>query len=153
MRFMISIVLTSSLLGGCGIAPNGQSGEDQRRDLAAEIPMEEWITDTDGINYANGDRTDWKWFNVARDGTVTVEVSFDNRDAAIVVTLFNRYGQKLGEKVKNSGFSDPVQFQGEIPQGKYFVQVQARDTEDNSVYSIRASQQGGSRAGAIPPPE
>ena len=116
--------------------------------------MGEWLTDENGVDYAKGDRSDWWRFSIPRDGMVFVDVSFDNNDAEIVAVLYDRYGRMLAEKVKPRGISDPLKFEGNVPKGKYFVQVYARATEDNSVYSIRATLQGGAGIGGdIPPPE
>ncbi len=139
---------------GCGINPDGQSGKDGRRDIAAELPLDEWVTDEDGVNYKKGDRTDWKAVFLPRDGTLFVEIACDNRDADIVAALYDRYGRKLGEKSKARGITDHITFEGDVTKGKYFVQIFARKSEDNSVYSIRASMEGGVGIGGdVPPPE
>ena len=141
------------LLAACGIGPDGNSGTDGKRSDAPEIKLDEWATDENGIDYGHGDRTDWKRFVVPRNGTLFVEVAFDNANVKAVVALYDRYGRKLGEKAKEKGKGEPVKFEGEVGKGKYFVQVMARDSEDKSIYSVRVSMEGGSNIGDIPPPE
>jgi hypothetical protein len=138
---------------GCATDPDGQSGGDGRRDQAADLPLEEWLTDENGVFYGGGDRNDWRKLEVKGSGTIYVEVAVDNKDAEVVAVLYDKYGQRLIEKTKQAGTTDHLKFQGPVSKGRYFVRVYAQRSEDRSVYSIRASMEGGAAIGDIAPPE
>lgn len=140
-------------LAHCGGGPDANSGGDGKRHEAVELPLEAWLTDETGVNYGAGDRSDWKKVMVPRNGSLHVDVAFDNKDAAVIVAFYDRYGRKLGEKGKSKGSTEHVKFEAEVTKGKYFIQIMAKETEDKSVYSIWASMEGGSGVGDIPPPE
>jgi hypothetical protein len=146
----VAVVL---LLAGCGIKPNSKSGGDGTRNVAQDLTLEEWVTDPDGINYRQGDRSDWKKIIIDRPGTLFVQLAFDNPEAVVVVGLYNKYGYLLIEKVKKSGSTDHIRFQGEVSAGKYFVFVQAKTSSDHSGYDIRVSMIGSAGVGNIPRPE
>ena len=141
------------MLAACGIKPNSQSGGDGKRNEAQVLPLEEWVTDPDGVNYRKGDRTDWKKLIIDRPGTLFVQAAFDNKDAVIVVSLYNKYGYRLVERIKKKGSTDHIRFEGDVRQGKYFVSIQSKTSSDHSEYSIRASMIGSSGVGNIPRPE
>ena len=154
-RLAFCIVSASLLatLSACGIAGDAHSGSDKRRDIATTVPLDEWVTDENGVNYAAGDRTDWKKIVVPRSGTLFVEVAVDEKIATIDVELFDRYGRLLLKKTRASGTTEHVRFEGEVTRGNYFVRIAARKSEDKSIYSLRASMQGGYGVGDIPRPE
>ncbi|MEC8023886.1 MAG: hypothetical protein VX223_08100 [Myxococcota bacterium] len=152
MGILYTLMSLVSLVS-CGIAPDAQSGGDMRRDVARELPLDEWVTDDDGIDYAAGDKTDWKKVVIPRNGTLFLEVAVDEKAATVDVGLFDRYGRLLLSKTRPSGTTEHVLFEGEVTQGNYFVRISARKSEDKSVYSIRASMQGGYGVGDIPRPE
>lgn len=149
MRWILLAMLTCA----CTINPDGQSGADERRDIATELPLGEWVTDKDGVSYGAGDRTDWKKIMVPRDGTLFVEVACQKRETTLVVGMYDRYGRMLGEKVKKHGETDHIKFEGDVQKGKYFLRVAAKDTEDACTYDIKVAMQGGSGIGNIEPPE
>jgi hypothetical protein len=150
--FMVMLAVCA-LMTACGINPDGKSGDDHRRDIAADLPLNEWVTDDDGVDYAKGDRSDWKKIVIPREGTLFVEIAFDNKDAQVLAALYDQYGSALGEKKKPRGLTDHITFEGPVSPGKYFVRIKSDKSEDNSIYSIRASMEGGVGVGDIPPPE
>ena len=150
----IALVWCLSLfIGGCGLGADSKSGKDERRDIAKVLPLDEWVTDENGVNYAAGDKTDWKKINVPRSGTLYVEVAVDNKKATVDVGLFDRYGRLLLQKTRPAGTTEHVRFEGQVTKGNYFVSIAARKYEDKSIYSIRAAMQGGFGVGDIPKPE
>ena len=149
----LCIVFMLVAMSSCGIGPDSQSGGDERRDIAKELPLDEWVTDEDGVNNAGGDRTDWKKISLPRSGTLFVEVAVDEKNVTVEVGLYDRYGRLLLQKTKRAGTTEHVRFEGEVTRGNYFVCIAARKSEDKSVYSVRASMQGGYGVGDIPPPE
>ncbi len=155
MRVLAGSVLCLSLFAspGCGLDPDGSSGNDARRDQAQPIPLDEWVTDENGVTFKGGDRTDWKKIVTPKSGTLKVEVAADKADATIVASLYDKYGARLLEKTKNRGDSSHLSFEGEVRRGHYFVSISAKNSSDESVYSIRASMGGGYGVGDIPLPE
>lgn len=154
MNYQWFIILTVlPLLLHCGAGPDGKSGGDGFRHEAQQIPMEEWVTDEDGVSYSTGDRTDWKKVVTESYGTISIEIAFDDREAHIISGIYNRYGQRLDEKQKRAGIAEHIYFEQEVRPGNYFVQIKAKSGRDKSVYSIRASMEGGSGVGNIPRPE
>jgi hypothetical protein len=153
--FLFALVAASALMttAGCGLDPDGSTGEDGRRDVAQPIALDEWVTDENGVSFKGGDRHDWKKIITPKSGTLSVEVAADNNDATLIVGLYDRYGKRLLEKVKTKGDSTHLTFEGDVSRGHYFLSVMARGNDDASIYSIRASMGGGYGAGDIPPPE
>ncbi len=149
----LTLIASCLLLTACGIDPDGESGGDHRRDVATDLPLNEWVTDENGVDHAKGDRSDWKKVVVPREGTLFVHIACDNKDAEILAALYDKYGNRLGEKKKPRGLTDHITFEGPVTPGKYFVQIRAKKSEDASVYSIRASMEGGVGVGDIEPPE
>ena len=137
----------------CGTGPDARSGGDERRDIARTLPLDEWVTDEDGVNGGAGDTTDWKKIVVPRSGTLFVDVAIDEKRVTVDIGLFDRYGRLLLQKTKPAGTTDHVRFEGQVTRGNYFVRIAARRSEDTSVYSVRASMQGGYGVGDIPRPE
>jgi len=149
------LILWLSVIGllACGPGPDGKSGGDGHRHEAQVLPLDEWVTDGDGVNYGTGDRTDWKKAVLPRAGTLYVQIACDNKDAHINAALFNKYGQLLIQKQKKKGVTDHIRFEGEVASGNYFIQIQARSSGDKTIYTIRASMEGGAGIGNIPRPE
>jgi len=152
-RFIAAVLISLLASVGCASDPDGQSGKDGRRDQAQELALGEWVTDENGVFYGGGDRTDWRKVVVPGAGTIYVEVAVDNKDATVVAALYDKYGRKLIEKMKKSGSTDHLKFEGPVSKGKYFVQIYALRSEDRSVYSLRASMDGASAIGDIERPE
>jgi len=150
---LIQIVCLLGLLSACGAGPDGESGIDGRRDEAQTLPFEEWVTDENGVDYAKGDRTDWKKVKIAREGTLFVQIACDNKNSNIGASLHNKYGKLLIEKEKKRGLTDHIRFEGAVSRGNYFIRIYAKKSQDNSVYTIRASMEGTAGIGDIPPPE
>ncbi len=151
----LRLILWLSVIGliACGPGPDGKSGGDGHRHEAQVLPFEEWVTDSDGVNYRTGDRTDWKQAVVKRPGRLYVQIACDNKEAHINAALFNKYGKLIIQKEKKRGNSDHIRFEGDVTPGNYFIQIQARSSNDKTIYTIRASMEGGAGIGNIPRPE
>ncbi len=150
MRLRLALMFFTA---ACGLDPDGKSGADARRDVAQVIPLDEWVTDENGVSFGDGDRTDWKKIVTPKSGALSVQIAIDKTDTAIVAALYDRYGQRLGEKTKARGGTEPITFDGEAKKGHVFVSITAKGNGDTSAYSIRASMGGGYGVGDIPPPE
>mgnify|MGYP001570995745 CR=1 FL=1 len=152
-RLLASSAALSLLAHGCGLNPDGASGADARRDIAQPVPLDEWVTDENGVSFTDGDRTDWKKIITPKSGTLSVEVAVDSVDATIVVGLYDKYGVRILEKTKSRGDSSHLTFEGEVSKGHYFLSITAPANPDKSIYQLRASMGGGYGIGDIPPPE
>ena len=150
---LLALGVAALVVAGCK-SPDAESGDDARRDQAAQIPLDEWIHDDNGVDFRRYDRTDWKKFEIPGAGTLYLDVRVEAKDAELVITLFDRFGRQLIEKVKKRGEQEPVRIVGPVGKGRYFVRIQAKDGGDASLYYIRASMTGaGGGGGHIPPPE
>ena len=134
-------------------SPDSKTGKDGKRHEARELPLDEWTIDENGVNYSGGDRTDWKKFDVPRQGPVVVELLIDKPTATINVALYNSRGKLIKEANNRFGKDRAsLRLEAEAPQGICFLQVFARGSGDQSVYSTRVTL-GGRGGEYIPPPE
>jgi hypothetical protein len=151
MRWLLAILIIAPLLGCTG--SNQNTGGDGERHQAIALPLNELVLDGNGVDYAAGDRTDWKKFQVPRTGPVVVEVTVDEPGSTIMVALYNATGGLLKEG-SNRFSEDRSQLRVEtnVSAGTCFVQIFARASSDKSIYSVRVAL-GGPGGEYIPPPE
>ena len=134
-------------------SPDSKTGNDGKRHEASQLPLDEWTIDENGVNYSDGDRTDWKKFDVPRKGVVVIELLIDKPSANINVALYDSTGKLIKEGSNRSGKDRAaLRLEAEAPQGLCFLQIFALGSSDQSVYSTRVTL-GGPGGEYIPPPE
>ena len=152
---MARVFLTAALLtllatfAACGGDPEEKSGPDAYRDQATAMPLGEWVAgdlDVDG-----GDRTDWMSFEAPSEGKLLVEFNADKKGAAVLVSVYDRYGMLLGSVTRPAGSDEPVKVSVDAKRdGRHFIMIQQK-SGDATAYSVKAST--GSDAGGVPTPD
>jgi len=147
------LILSMFVVTAACASSDSKTGTDGKRHKALELPLEEWTIDENGVNYSEGDRTDWKKFEVPRQGPVVVELLIDRPSATINVALFDSRGKLIKEGNNRLGKDRAtLRLEAEASQGICFLQIFARGSGDHSVYSTRITL-GGPGGEYIPPPE
>lgn len=122
---------------GCLKGPDGESGKDHMRPLAAELKPEKWTPGE--VSWMKGDRTDWWVVNVKNDGLVKIEINIDKPDKNINVVLTDMYGRRI-RKVNSKSDGKFHRFPLNAKKGqKFFVMIQCAKPSGSSEYSIRAT--------------
>ena len=140
--------LTPSL--GCSVEqqrPDWDSGGDHKRDLAKLAPLNRAVTDS--VNASKGDNTDWKYITVPGKGKLRIKVSVDNPTAVATMMFVDALGQPLGRERLN-GTDMVYNFEEDVDQGKYFVQVQTSKFE--TVYTVKNEFEPEKKPIAVAPP-
>lgn len=138
MRFSTVVLATLLLssLQSCGVRPDEKSGGDEHRHIAKQIPLNQWIPDD--VSGSEGDKTDWKVFELTDSGFLFVEVAIDNEKANIGIELYDRYGKLVTKRIRRSGDEINVNLSAEVSTGKYFIKIYALKGGDKTGYSLRA---------------
>ena len=131
---MMIIVLASSI--GCGVKPDEVSGGDAERHHAKPLALNK--ADGDSVNYAEGDRTDWKVVELQDTGSMKIEVILDNPNANVVTSLYDRYGKAITRTTHRKGDGALMTMASDVGLGKYFIMVQAEGRPDKTGYTIKA---------------
>jgi hypothetical protein len=138
VRPLLGVCLLAAItLTACQLSPDSKSGEDRDRHLAKAISFGEW--DMDALSYPAADRTDWKKVEIPDDGTVRIELQCKSADTSVQMALFDTYGRALDKVQKIRGDSRPLVVSQYIPEGRYFLKLQAVDDSDECEYSLKVS--------------
>ena len=131
------LILALCATAACGAKPESNSGGDAYRHVAAPMVLDDW---NDGqLAYGEGDRTDWKKFELDQAAKVYLTLSVDKEDSGVELACYNRVGVPMGTVTKKEGTSGEVRLVMTAPSdGLYFIKVQATGGEPTS-YSLRAS--------------
>lgn len=129
--------LFNALVSGCGVKPESQSGGDAYRYQATEMVFDEWV---DGdVAYAQGDRTDWKKFEVEGSGKIFLTLNVDLPDSGIELSVYSRVGEPLGVVEKKEGAATAAKLVvATSKSGIFFLRVRATGGAPTS-YSLKAS--------------
>lgn len=123
--------------GGCGPAPDGNSGPDAFRDEATPVEPDKWIAGE--ISSEFGDKTDWMSFTVENPTEVVVTVVFESEEVEAEVGLFDRYGMPVTVDQKRQSDNPRLLIRGAVPAGMNFVKVAALGPKDQSGYTIQVA--------------
>lgn len=121
-------VVIVGMLGGCGLwhsifgDPEGASGPDAYRHQAAALPLDEPLTDS--VSIAEGDKTDWRVFEIYDAGQLAIVFSADEAEAEVSLALFDRYGLEL-QAVERQGGEVSTLTVDVARGGRYFLRMQA----------------------------
>lgn len=135
MTTICKLLLTGALLTGCAVEgqrPDWDSGGDHKRDLAKRAPIGRAVTDS--VDAGKGDNTDWKYVPVPGNGRMKLKVSVDNPKVAATILFIDNLGQPLG-RARTDGNKRVYEFEEEVEEGKYFVQVQS--SKYGSTYTVK----------------
>lgn len=152
LRSRASVILAAAvLLGGwalgCGPGPDGQSGGDQERAAAVEVPIGQPVDDR--VAAGDGDRTDWKRFRLDRADQVNVTVYWDDPDIEATVEVRNAFGNALGRREHSKG--EPMdRMTATLEEGEYYLAITAEGA--GSVYTLEITTGEPHSAGTAPRP-
>ncbi len=135
MRSFAKLLLAATLVCGCAVEsqrPDWDSGGDHKRDLAKRSPVGRAVTDS--VDAGKGDHTDWKYIPVPGNGRMKLKVSVDNPKVAASILFIDNLGQPLG-RTRVDGNKRVYEFEEEVEEGKYFVQVQS--SKYGSTYTVK----------------
>ncbi|MCA9563350.1 MAG: hypothetical protein KC561_07665 [Myxococcales bacterium] len=137
VRSVFALALALLATTGCSnVGPNDNSRRDAQRAGAQEIPLDTAVTDA--INFAGGDATDWKAFNVTEAGEYTMEFFFDNPIVNATIDLHNQYGERLESLTHNVNGPSDVMTVNLREVGTYYLRFNT--TQYRSTYSLRVYQ-------------
>ncbi|PIE17652.1 MAG: hypothetical protein CSA66_05495 [Proteobacteria bacterium] len=137
LRLLPALAALGLIFAACGSNPEANSGGDAYRNAAEPMPLDEWVAGD--LDADNGDTTDWKSVDIAGAGRINVEFNADDKDAVVVVSVYDRYGYKIGAVKRPSGASGPVATVAKAKgSGKHFVRIQQRSGSPTA-YSVRVT--------------
>lgn len=131
------LLLLSIALGmsACGGGPEVAADPDFQRHMAKPLPLNKVFTDS--LTYGADDRSDWKIFNIDKQGLLTVTIHFDKIDGSCEVYLRDKYGADMGREVQSNNPYLEIVRRVEEP-GRFFVWLNSPDAKCSSQYSIEA---------------
>jgi len=138
-RLSFSILLLVTITG-CITQPDEKSGGDAERYQAKKIEFGQAVTDK--VEWAKGDRTDWKVLNVPDPGVLKLQLIVDEEEAEVGMELYDRYGKFLGKVTRHKDGPKNVMFLQEVTPGKYFIKIYSRSEDDNTGYTLMTSLMG-----------
>jgi hypothetical protein len=126
----------AALLAGCAFNPDKKSGSDATRPDATPVEFSKPVSDS--ISYEEQDRSDWKSFELAAPGAVTLNVRWDYRRCDCEMLIFGALGERVG-RLPNRGkkYGEELVLK-DLPAGKYYVQFIAKGEDDYSDYFFTA---------------
>ena len=133
MRSVWLATLVSVLIAGCGIGYNERSGGDAGRGDAQATKLDALLYDR--VSAEDGDHTDWKTFKLESNGTVSVNVWWDDpKSIGGVVEIRDQFGKSLAKLRHDRSERKETLGPIKLPEGAYFLQFEAK--EGASVYSF-----------------
>lgn len=128
-------LLAGLVICACNVQtdPNANSGGDESRLKATEIPVNRTIIDN--VNYNAGDMTDWKYFNLPSSGLVEFLIAFDNPSAKGTAIIRDARGAQV-TRVDHQG--EPklqTTFRGQP--GIYYLEIYAN--QEMSDYTLEVN--------------
>ncbi len=146
-----------SVLAGCpkNVPQESHSGPDARAKGAKKVKLEEGEGASKGVvTYPGGDRVDWKVFEVAQKGDLTVSLKWkpprDGLDLSFNIldeTLNPVPEGKAKPAKKGSTKTKKTVKLKDVDPGKYFVQVYASERGDAGAYTLNVSWKEGDGGG------
>jgi hypothetical protein len=124
------------LLGSsCSVHPEAESGPDGYRDTATPIEFGEWIPDQVSTN---GDRSDWRSFELEVPESLQVALLVPANDASVSVGIYEVHGMLVAETNKPGGVgkNKTVFLKKALHHGRYYIRIRAHDGGDIA-YSLR----------------
>ncbi len=127
-------------LAACSVEPdpNRQSGGDQSRTQAIEMPVNRVIIDH--CDQVNGDRDDWKYITVNSPGIAKVTVNFDYIEAEAQVEVINSVGQVLSNLELPESTDILRQLSFEVQPGNYYLHIYCQTLETDYSVEIRVDE-------------
>lgn len=124
-------------LAACSVEPdpNRESGGDQSRTLAIEMPVNRVVIDH--CDQVNGDKDDWKFFTVNSPGIVKVVVNFDYTEAEAQVEVINAVGQVLSNLELPESTDILRQLSFRVEPGNYYLHIYCETLETD--YSVEVN--------------
>ena len=134
---LFCLVALLGTFAACGARPEANSGGDAYRHTAEPMAMEEWV---DGeLAYAEGDRTDWKKFELDQPAKVYLSLNLDLKGSSAELGVYNRVGVPVGSVTKGEGADGPATLAiSATSDGIYFLRIRATGGDPTS-YSVKAS--------------
>lgn len=129
MTLAVALALTA-----CGGGPEPNADPDFQRHLAKPLPLNKVFTDS---LTKQVDTSDWKIFNIDKQGLLTVTIHFDKIDGSCEVYLRDKYGADMGREVQSNNPYIELVRRVEEP-GRFFVWLNSPDDKCSSQYSIEA---------------
>ena len=124
------------MCSGCRSDPESDSGQDAYRHQAQALSMDEWTTDD--ISGGGGDRTDWRFVDLAVPGRLRVIARVDEEDTRVKIGIYDRYGASIQQTEGPSGLNEVVATVDVVRAERIFIMVQATGGPA-STYSLYAS--------------
>ena len=122
-----------ALLGLVGCDPEANSGADAQRGGATAIELESPVVDD--ISASDGDKTDWKSFELESAGAITVTFGADDPEAEIRLGVYDKFAQALATAVRDKD-SPTLELVAKPPEpGLYFRMIQAESGE-TTTYTV-----------------
>ena len=143
------LVAVLSVASGCGLwtsifgDPEGASGPDAYRHQAIATPLDEAVTDD--VSISDGDQTDWRVLQIYDAGRLSIEMSVDEKDAELSLTVYDRYGSEM-ERFMVPGGEVSTLAVDVTRGGRYFLKVRA-ESGPASAYDLTATLGAPSRTG------
>jgi len=134
MGVLLGAALVLMSVFGCDVmAPEANSGVDKDRLGAVAIELDALVLDH--VNCLEGDKTDWKYFNVDEEMDVAVTFAFDEPNAGGTVVLRRATGEEINRMKFRPGKRMQYVFKA-IP-GHYYLEIFCEAYE--SEYTIEVS--------------
>lgn len=140
MRSAWLVPVIPALIAGCGIGYNERSGGDAGRGDAQAIKLDTLLYDR--VSADEGDQTDWKTFKLESNGSVTINVWWDDpKSIGAVVELRDQFGKSLAKLSHDRGQRKETLGPIKLPEGGFFLQFEAKGGA--SVYSFEVLEGSG----------
>jgi hypothetical protein len=125
------------VLGCSGKGPEVHSGADALRDSAPAIELGKDVEDS--VSFNDGDRTDWKEFDVAAAGKIVLDVMWGNASARCGFRIYDDAGGEVARYDTIAPEPRKVHRWEAKKGGKYWVRFQCEDEGDYSAYLLKVT--------------
>lgn len=130
MTRWLTLAFVTAFTVSCRSGPPETTG-DEVRTAAVDLPVGRTVDDK---VCDDTDPVDWKRFTVPSERSpVKISIYWDNPKIEAVLRIVSYYGVKMAEVEHKEG-AGMEQWQGELNQGTYFVEIRAKD--ECSVYTV-----------------
>ncbi len=137
-RRTAALLCLASAAAGCGVGnPDVKSGGDAARETAAAIELGKDVEDS--VSFNDGDRTDWKTFEVPGKGKLVLDVLWGNASARCGFRLVDAAGADVKRFDDIGGVPRKIHRWNARAAEKYFLRFQCEDEGDYSAYMVKVS--------------
>ena len=132
LKFGLMLASVAALATGCSLSPEANSTEDKDRLGAVEFKVNDLVLDF--VSCLEGDKTDWKYFNVPYESDMVLAFAFDEPTAGGKIVMYKATGEEFYTRRFSPGARNIQEFHA-LP-GHYYLEITCETFESEYTLEI-----------------